>query len=154
MTAFQDHIRGNQCWGCGADNPHGLQIKSDWEGDESVCHYQPSRDFAAGPPDVLNGGIIGVLIDCHSICTALMHLERMEGVDPLRWCVTAEMHIEYLRPTSLGPPVELRARVHEAKGRRITVDCVLRSEGVECARGRVVAVRVSSSWGRPRSQGE
>jgi acyl-coenzyme A thioesterase PaaI-like protein len=151
MTAFQDQQGGNQCWGCGAANPHGLHIKSEWEGDESVCRYSPSSDFAAGPPDVLNGGIIGVLIDCHSVCTAMMHLERAEGPDPTRWCVTAELHVEYTRPTPLGPQVELRARVREVQGRRITVDCALRSNGVECARGKVVAVRVSTSWGKKGS---
>ena len=148
MTAFQDRIAGNYCWGCGSANPHGLHIKSDWEGDESVCRHVPSRDFAAGPTDILNGGIIGVLIDCHSICTAMMHIERTEGPDPNRWCVTAEMHVEYLAPTPLGPEVELRARVREVAGRRITVDCKLLCEGTERARGKVVAVRVSPTWGR------
>ena len=65
--------------------------------------------------------------------------------------VTAELHVEYMRPTPLGPPVELRARVREVSGRRVTVDCTLRSNGVECAKGKVVAVRVQPSWGKKGS---
>ena len=39
--AFQDHYPNNfaQCYGCGRLNEQGLQIKSYWDGDETVCEY-------------------------------------------------------------------------------------------------------------------
>jgi len=65
--AFQELIQGNHCWGCGTLNPRGLQIKSYWSGEESVCKFQPQAHHMAGPPHVLNGGIIATVINCHGI---------------------------------------------------------------------------------------
>jgi len=149
--AFQDQFGiENRCYGCGPENPEGLQIKSYWGGDEAVCIYQPRPAFLAGPRHVLNGGVIATLIDCHSICTAIAALYKAEGrpigSDPVIWCVTASMQIDYLRPTPIAAPVSLRARVESMEGKRTTVACSLGSGGIETARGRVVAVRVPLSW--------
>jgi acyl-coenzyme A thioesterase PaaI-like protein len=152
--AIQDEMRiENWCYGCGPLNPEGLQIKSYWEGDGAVCSYQPRLAFMAGPRHVLNGGIIATLIDCHSVCTAIAALYNAEqrpiGSDPVIWCVTGSIEIQYLRPTPIAEPVVLQARVESIEGKRTTVGCVLSSDGVERARGRVVAVRVPPSWRAP-----
>ena len=149
--AIQDELRiENRCYGCGPDNPEGLQIKSYWDGEETVCRFQPRPAFAAGPRHILNGGIIATLIDCHCVCTAIAAAYRAEGralgSDPLIWCVTGSMQIEYLRPTPIAELVALRARVESIEGKRIAVTCSLQSGGAERARGRVVAVRVPPSW--------
>ena len=149
--AIQDQFGiENWCYGCGPENPEGLQIKSYWHGDEAVCIYQPRPAFMAGPRHVLNGGVIATLIDCHSACTAIAALYKAEGrpigSDPIIWCVTASMQVDYLRPTPIAAPVTLRARVESTEGKRTTVACSLSSEGIETARGRVVAVRVPPSW--------
>ena len=68
---FQDEIPGNHCWGCGPANPHGLHVRSRWEGEEAVCTWWPDRHHTSGPCAFLNGGIIGAIIDCHCICTAI-----------------------------------------------------------------------------------
>jgi len=47
--AFQDQMRDNFCFGCGADNPDGLQIKSFWDGDEALCRFQPQALSAPQP---------------------------------------------------------------------------------------------------------
>ena len=151
--ALQDLIPRNHCWGCGPDNPGGLQIKSYWDGDETVCIWQPRPPFFAGPEHVLNGGIIGTLIDCHSVITAIANAYRAEGREvgspPDVWCATASMEVKYLRPTPIDAPVTLRARVIERSGKRTTVSCTLSANGQECARGEVVAVRVPESWREP-----
>lgn len=114
QRAFQDQLRENHCFGCGSANEHGLQIKSYWSGDQAVCTWQPQTFHAAGPPDLLNGGIIATLIDCHSICTAIAaayHAEGREiGSEPPVWYVTASLKVRYLRPTPIDQPVVLRAR--------------------------------------------
>jgi acyl-coenzyme A thioesterase PaaI-like protein len=149
-NAIQDAIPHNRCWGCGTLNPRGLQIKSYVEGEETVCRFTPSKEHMAGPPHVLNGGIIATVIDCHGVCTAIAHAYRAAGrelgSEPLIWCVTASMKVDYLAPTPIDPPVELRARVREAKGRKRVVECTLRSGGKECARGEVIAVEVPPQW--------
>ncbi len=148
--AIQDCIPHNHCWGCGTLNPRGLQIKSYWEGDETVCRFQPSPEHMAGPTHVLNGGIIAAVVDCHCVCTAISESHRAAGrelgTEPLLWSVTASLKIDYLAPTPIAAPVELRAHVRETKGRKRVVDCTLRSGGRECARAEVIAVEVPVAW--------
>ena len=97
----------------------------------------------ASPTDVVNGGILGALIDCHSICTAIArkyHAEGREiGQSEQIWCVTGTMTVKYLKPTPIDQPIEITARVVETKGRRTTVECVITSGGVTTAEGNVVA---------------
>ena len=148
--AFQDLIPRNNCWGCGPNNQQGLRIKSYWDSDEAVCAWQPRPPFFAGPEHILNGGIIATLIDCHGVCTAIADLYRSEGRDigspPDVWCATAALNVTYLRPTPLDQPVTLRARVTDRGERKTAVVCSLYSDGQECARGEVVAVRVPEDW--------
>jgi acyl-coenzyme A thioesterase PaaI-like protein len=148
--AIQDRIPHNHCWGCGTLNPRGLHIQSFPEGDETVCRFQPAPEHMAGPTHVVNGGIIAAVVDCHTICTAIADAYRAAGralgSEPLVWCVTAALKIEYLAPTPIAEPMELRARILEAKGRKRVVACTVRSGGRETARAEVVAVEVSPAW--------
>ena len=149
-VAIQDQILDNHCWGCGADNPAGLHLKSYWDGALAVATFVPDPAFAAGPRHFLNGGIIATLLDCHGVCTAIARAygdeQRPVGSDPEIWCATASMTVDYLRPTPIGEPVELSARVEQSGGRATVVGCVLTSAGKECARATVRAVRVPEEW--------
>jgi acyl-coenzyme A thioesterase PaaI-like protein len=151
--AFQDQIPGNHCWGCGPLNEHGLQIKSYWDGEESVCRWTPRSYFYAGPTHILNGGVIATIIDCHCVCTAIAAHYRAESrsmtSDPAIWCVTAGLDVNYLKPTPIDREVLLRARIDEQKGRKTVLTCALYSGDEECARGRLVAIRVPPEWREP-----
>ncbi len=148
--AIQDLIPHNRCWGCGTLNPRGLHLKSYVEGEEAVARFQPSPDFMAGPVHVLNGGIIATVIDCHAICTAIAQAYRLAGrplgSEPLIWCVTASLKVDYLAPTPIAGPVELRARVRESKGRKHTVTCTLGVGGAVTARAEALAIEVPPEW--------
>jgi acyl-coenzyme A thioesterase PaaI-like protein len=151
MGAIQDAIPHNHCWGCGTLNAQGLQIKSYWDGEESVCRLQPGPQFMAGPTHVLYGGFIAAVVDCHCICTAIADAYRAAGreigTEPYLWSVTASLKVDYLAPTPLAEPLELRARVRATRGRKRTLDCVLRSGGRDRARAEVLAVEVpAASW--------
>jgi len=74
---FQDYMPGNVCFGCGVDNPDGLQIKSYWDGDESVCNWE-SKPHHHGWPGLMHGGIISCIVDCHCMCTAMAHAYKVE----------------------------------------------------------------------------
>jgi acyl-coenzyme A thioesterase PaaI-like protein len=149
-TAFQDQMRDNFCWGCGADNPRGLQLKSHWDGDVAVATWMPRSEHAAGPRHVVNGGIIATLLDCHAICTAVAAAyrrdEREIGSDPDIWYATASMSIGYLRPAPIDELLSLSAREIAAEGRVTTVECVLESDGKVRAQASVRAVRVPDEW--------
>lgn len=142
---FQDHMIGNVCFGCGSHNPDGLQIKSWWEGDESVTRWQPQHRYR-GWPHVLNGGILATLVDCHCMDTAMAAAYRAEGraldSHPYYRYATGTLSVKYLKPTSMHHPVELRARVIEIKGRKTTVHCDVFSNGEKTAEATVIGIRV------------
>ena len=145
--AFQDYYPDllSYCYGCGRLNEHGLQIKSHWDGEETVCIFQP-RPYHIAIPGYVYGGLIASLIDCHCTGTASAAAYRAEGramdtEPPLRF-LTASLHVDYVRPTPLGVPLEIRARVKEIKGRKVVIAATLSAQGEVCARGEVVAVQM------------
>jgi acyl-coenzyme A thioesterase PaaI-like protein len=147
QKAFQDYYPDelSYCYGCGRLNHHGLQIKSYWDGEESTAVYQPLAHHTAIPGYVY-GGLIASLIDCHSTGTAAAAAYRHEGrgmdtQPPFRF-VTASLHVDYLRPTPLGVPLEVRGRVEEIKDRKVVVSSSVIAEGEICAKGKVVAVKM------------
>ncbi len=145
--AFQDYYTDgmSHCYGCGRLNEHGMQIKSCWDGNESVCVFDPKPYYTAMPGYVY-GGLIASLIDCHATGTAAAAAYRAEGREmdtdpPLRF-VTASLHVDYLRPTPIDKPLELRGQVREIKDRKVVVAVTLTAGGEICARGEVVAVKI------------
>jgi len=145
--AFQEYYpdQFNLCYGCGQLNEHGLQIKSYWDGEEALCIFTP-RPYHTAIPGYVYGGLIASLIDCHSTGTAAAAAFRAEGramdtQPPFRF-LTASLHVDYLKPTPLGPALEVRARVKEIKGRKVVVESTLSADGLVCARGEVIAVQV------------
>ncbi len=151
MRAFQDTYPENvaHCYGCGRLNEHGHQIKTYWDGDETVTRFQPHPEHTAIPGFVY-GGLIASLIDCHSTGTAAAAAYRaeqreMDSETPLRF-VTGSLHVDFLKPTPLGPILELRGRVKELKGRKVVVESEVWVDGVMTARGEVVAVQMPDTF--------
>jgi acyl-coenzyme A thioesterase PaaI-like protein len=147
QPAFQDFYPDDlsHCYGCGRLNEAGLQIKSYWDGDETVAAFVPRPSHTAIPGYVY-GGLIASLVDCHGTGTASAAAYRAAGREmgtepPLRF-VTASLKVDYLRPTPLGPPLEVRGRVESISGRKVVVSATVSAEGVLCARGEVVAVQM------------
>ena len=139
-----------RCFGCGPANDRGLRIQSHEDGDELVADWTPEPHHAAFE-GVLNGGVIGTLLDCHANWTAAMHLMRARGEAAPPSCVTADYAIRLLRPTPMDGPVQLRARVVESAGNRATVEAELSAGGTVTAtcRGTFVAVGPDHpAWGR------
>lgn len=148
MKAFQDYYPDSlsHCFGCGRLNEHGLHIKSYWDGEESVCVFQPRSYHTGGIPGYVYGGLSAALIDCHANGTAAAAAYRAEGrkmdtPPPLRF-VTASLRIDYLRPTPIDSNLELRGNVKEIKGRKTVVTVELSARGQVCARGEVVTVQM------------
>ena len=147
QKAFQDYYPDHlsHCYGCGRLNQYGLQVKSYWDGDETVCRFQPQPNHIAIPGYVY-GGLIASLIDCHCTGTAAAASYRAEGramdTEPPFRFVTASLHVDYVRPTPLGVLLEVRASVKELKGRKVVMTAILSVEGAVCARAEVVTVRM------------
>jgi acyl-coenzyme A thioesterase PaaI-like protein len=132
----------NRCFGCGPANDKGLRIKSVPEGEALVAEWTAEPHHEAFP-GMLNGGIVGALLDCHSNWTAAWHLMRQAGADTPPCTVTAEFHVKLRRPTPSNAPVQLRAQVTESGPDRATVEATLSSQGQVTAtcRGVFVAVK-------------
>ena len=131
------------CFGCGPKNDKGLRIRSFAESDDAcVCVWRPEAHHLAFP-GVLNGGICGALLDCHSNWTAAWHLMRRDGAPLLPCTVTAEFAVTLRRPTPLDVDLVVRARIFGADRDRATVDAQIEAGGKVTAacRGVFVAVK-------------
>jgi len=117
----ETYAPGNACFGCGPANPKGLHIRSFVAGDEVVAEWTPSKEYEAFD-GMLNGGIIGVLLDCHCNWAAAIALMRRAGADRPPCTVTAEYTIRMKQPTPTAGDVTLRAWVVELGERSATVD--------------------------------
>jgi acyl-coenzyme A thioesterase PaaI-like protein len=107
-----------------------------------VADWMPESHHAAFP-GVLNGGIIGSLLDCHCNWTAAYALMQAKQASHPPCTVTAEYSIKLLRPTPMSQPVHLRGRVAKLEGDRVEIEGTLESAGKTCAtcRGTFVAVQ-------------
>lgn len=146
-TAFQDYYPDDlsYCYGCGRLNEKGLQLKSFWDGDETVANFTPRPQHMAIPGYVY-GGLIASLIDCHgtgsAAAAAYRAAGREMGTEPAFRFVTASLKVQYLRPTPLGVPLEVRGRIEEVKGRKVVISATVSANGEVCATGEVVAVQM------------
>jgi uncharacterized protein (TIGR00369 family) len=135
---------GSACFGCGPSNEKGLRIRSfpSGGGDETVALWTPEPHHEAFP-GMVNGGIVGALLDCHSNWAAAWHLMRRDGLESPPCTVTADYSVKLLRPTPSDAELKIVARVVESERRRVVVESEVVSGGETCAtcRGTFVAVK-------------
>jgi uncharacterized protein (TIGR00369 family) len=143
MKSLQETLSPNgQCFGCGPANGLGLRIRSFEEGDALVCDWTAQPHHLAFP-GVVNGGILGALLDCHSNWTAAVHLMKKRGMSELPPTVTGDFHVTLKRPTPIDATLHLRAHVVESGDDRAVVEATVEANGKITAtcRGTFVAVK-------------
>jgi hypothetical protein len=144
-TAAPDGV----CFGCGSSNPHGLHIKSFWHDDgvHVMAEHVPEAKYC-GWPELVYGGLIAMLVDCHSNWTAMAYHYRAEQREPESLprinCVTGNLGIKFIKPTPMGVPLTLKARVDGEVGRKTRVICEVYAGYVLTAVGDSVFVRVDT----------
>lgn len=149
-TAIQDFYPDDfaHCYGCGRLNATGLHVRSVRDGDDMVARFSPRPEHMAMPGFVY-GGLLASLIDCHAMGTAAAMSERADGREigdaPAPRFVTGSLKVDYLKPTPLGPELELRARVTESGPRKAVVAVTVSVAGAITVKGDVVAVRIPPS---------
>lgn len=149
-TAVQDFYPDDvaHCYGCGRLNDHGLHVRTRWDGEETIAEVVPRPEHTAMPGFVY-GGLVASLIDCHGTGSAAAAGYRAEnrapGTQPALRYVTAALHVDFVKPTPLGPPLVARGRIVEVKGRKVVTDISVAVDGVETARGQVVAIQLPPS---------
>lgn len=149
--AIQDYYPEelSYCFGCGRLNEHGHQIKSFWDGDETIAHFTP-KDYHTAIPGFVYGGLIASLIDCHGTGTAALASYKAERRDydtlpPFRF-VTASLQVDYLKPTPLCIKLELRGKVLEIKGRKVVSEITVSANKIITAKGIVIAIQMPEKF--------
>lgn len=155
--AFQDFYPNDlaHCYGCGKLNEHGHQLKTHWDGEESISYFTP-ESYHTAVPGYVYGGLIASLIDCHSTGTAAAAKYREEGrpmntLPAIRF-LTASLKVDYLKPTPIDKEIEIRGKITEIKGRKVIVSTLLMVNGVICAQGEVITVQMPEGMelGKPK----
>lgn len=109
------------CFGCGPANKNGLHIKSFVEGDKIIARFTP-QPFHNAFPNVLNGGIIGALLDCHCNWAASYFLMKESKLQVPPCTVTAEYTIQLKRPTPMNTELTLIAALKSIDKNKAIID--------------------------------
>ena len=140
--SVQDEFASNSiCFGCGPSNKEGLQLKSYRSKGGLVAEFQCEEKHQAFP-GVINGGIIGSLIDCHGNWTAAIAIMDNNGWERPRCTVTAQYEVKLKRPTPFGKKLKMNSRVLALQKDRAEVIIELKAEGKTCATGRGLFIAV------------
>jgi hypothetical protein len=137
------------CFGCGSKNENGLRIKSYWDVDNVhvVMTHIPDARYV-GWPSLVYGGLISCLVDCHSNWTVMANHYRAEGraaeTEPRIDCVTGSLGVKYIKPTPMGIPLKLKARVEGEVRRKTRVLCEVYAGDILTALGDSIFVRVDT----------
>jgi len=137
----QQYAPTSICFGCGPANEKGLQIASHRIENGLELEFMPSEEHQAFP-GMINGGIIGTLLDCHGNWTAAIAIMDEQGLDEPPCTVTASYSIKLRRPTPLGILLIVRSQISKIDGSRVEVEMTLEADGKVCASGSGLFVAV------------
>jgi len=151
VKAIQDFYPGHfsYCYGCGRLNEHGYQLKTVWDGDETVSRFTP-QPYHTALPGFVYGGLLASLIDCHGTGSASLALAREQNLELAEFnaprCVTAALHINYQKPTPIGCELEIRGIIKEVKGRKVITEARVIANGEVTVTGEVIAIQVGDDF--------
>lgn len=152
--AFQEYYTEDfsHCYGCGTKNEFGHQLKTYWEGKETISKFTPKPEHTALPGFVY-GGLIASLIDCHSTGSgsAALYKAQKEKSKNYPRCVTASLDVEYLKPTPIDCTLILKGIIAEISGRKVRIETQLLADNVVCAIGNVLVIQVPDNWEASKS---
>ena len=153
IKSIQDYYedRFAHCYGCGRLNEYGHQLKTFWDGDETVSRFTPEEKHTS-LPGFIYGGLIASLIDCHGTGSAALAYARennikLEEFNAPRF-VTGALNVSYKKPTPMGPELEVRGTIKEIKGRKVVIEAIVSADGDICATGEIISLLVPENFGQ------
>ncbi|WP_319017700.1 MULTISPECIES: PaaI family thioesterase [Burkholderia] len=121
-------------------------------GDQTVARFTPEARYSGGVPDHVYGGMIASLLDCHGAASAAAFACQREGREigdgpqPIRF-VTASLKVDFRQPTPLGIELVVTGKLRSLEGRKAWIDLTLTANGVTCAVGEMLAIRLPEQNG-------
>jgi acyl-coenzyme A thioesterase PaaI-like protein len=153
LKGIQDYYADEfaQCYGCGRLNKEGHQIKTHWDGDETVSFYTPKKHHTAMEGFVY-GGLLASLIDCHGTGSAALAYAKEQAIELTEFnaprFVTGNLQVSYKKPTPIDGALELRGIIKEIKGRKVVTEIRLIAGGEVCVTGEVLAILIPENFGK------
>lgn len=117
-----------RCFGCGPNNPLGMRLLFERDGDSVVTRFTPPKGYE-GPPGVFHGGLQSTLADEVAGWALVGLLGRMG--------FTTSLNVRFLRPVRIEAEVEARASVGTHKGNIVSLDVKLTQAGRTAMMGTV-----------------
>jgi acyl-coenzyme A thioesterase PaaI-like protein len=141
LSVQEKYAPNSICFGCGPANKKGLQIKS-FRTQNGLEMVFETRSEHQAFPGMINGGIIGTLLDCHGNWAATIALMDQSGDDIPPCTVTASFSMKLRRPTPIDTKLEITANISQIIGDRVDVNMTLIANGKVCATGEGLFVAV------------
>tara|TARA_B100001094_G_C18152395_1_gene784420 strand:- start:486 stop:962 length:477 start_codon:yes stop_codon:yes gene_type:complete len=142
LSVQEKYAPSSICFGCGPANERGLRIRSFRTDNGMYMEFNPEEHHQAFP-GMVNGGIIGALMDCHGNWTAAVALMENEGGNSPPCTVTASYSINLRRPTPNDKILKITSEVIELSSNRAKIRMSLICEEKICATGEGLFVAVS-----------
>jgi acyl-coenzyme A thioesterase PaaI-like protein len=123
-----------KCFACGNDNPIGLKLQFEFDGDDyvTVLQFGPEHSGWAG---IVHGGLLATVLD--EVMVRLLWVKGHEAV-------TARLTVFYRQTVPVGVRLRVRGRIVRVRagGRMIeTAAEALREDGTVVAEGSAVSLR-------------
>jgi acyl-coenzyme A thioesterase PaaI-like protein len=120
------------CFGCGCKNKRGLQVKS-YVKDSLIVSSWRAKKYHEAFPGVLNGGVIGSILDCHCNWAAAYFLMKDQGLNITPCTVTADYSIKLKKPTPSDAVLALSAYLIKIQNNVVTIESTLVANEKICA---------------------
>ncbi|MBJ99579.1 MAG: thioesterase [Euryarchaeota archaeon] len=142
FTGVQKKYAPNSiCFGCGPSNEKGLKINSFRIEGGLRTEFKTSLEHQAFP-GIINGGIIGTLLDCHGNWTAAIAIMDKREEEKPSCTVTANYSVKLLRPTPINELLIITSKIEEIMEDRASISMELFAGGKLCAKGKGLFVSV------------
>ncbi|MBT86044.1 MAG: thioesterase [Euryarchaeota archaeon] len=142
LSVQEEYAPSSICFGCGPSNEKGLKIRSFRNGEGLTMEFDPEEHHQAFP-GMVNGGIIGSLLDCHGNWTAAIALMDQGDYTEPPCTVTASYSVSLRRPTPNNEKLKIDSEVIELLPDRARIRMSLTCDGKVCATGEGLFVAVT-----------
>ncbi len=117
------------CFGCGPDNPCGVELRFFYNGDKVTASYSP-KEVHVGFKGVVHGGVVTALLD-EAMWWAVAAKHKKNTF-------TVKIEVDFKKPLSPGSTYRVEGKVEEERKGRIfiTHGAVFDEKGKLCAQSR------------------